>query len=117
VGGGARGGNSPRPTVESTRDISEMSFQREFPRWAPFGVGGKIQFYFKVKSLPGDHPKPPSGPILDPTATHRNGFFSTSTRARTHWWLIREWLWEPYKGSLEPLSVLGRVVLPYGRVG
>jgi len=28
----------------------------------------KTQFNFRVKSLPGDHPKPSSGPILDPTA-------------------------------------------------
>jgi len=28
---------------------------------------GKTQFYFRVKSLPGDTPKPPSGPIMDPT--------------------------------------------------
>jgi len=29
--------------------------------------GGKKQFYLRVKSFPGDNPKPPSGPILDPT--------------------------------------------------
>ena len=38
---------------------------------------GKIQFYLKVKSLPVDNPKPPSGPIMDPTigvdASGRNG--------------------------------------------
>jgi len=28
---------------------------------------GNIEFYYGVQSLPGDHPKPPSGPILDPT--------------------------------------------------
>jgi len=29
--------------------------------------GGKKQLYLRVKSLPGDDPKPPSDPILDPT--------------------------------------------------
>jgi len=28
---------------------------------------GKIWFYLRVTSLPGDNPNPPSGPILDPT--------------------------------------------------
>jgi len=31
-------------------------------------VWPKTQFYFRVKSLPGDDPKPPFNPILDPTA-------------------------------------------------
>jgi len=29
---------------------------------------GKIKVYLRVKSLPGDNPNPPGGPILDPTA-------------------------------------------------
>jgi len=29
---------------------------------------GRIHFCLRVESLPGDHPNPPSGPILDPTA-------------------------------------------------
>jgi len=28
---------------------------------------GKMQFYFRVKSLPGDNPNRPAGPILDQT--------------------------------------------------
>jgi len=42
--------------------------------------GGKINLYLRVKSLPGDNPNPPSGPILDPTAVEKQ-FGSSQLRA------------------------------------
>jgi len=37
-------------------------------------------------------------PAFDSIFGHRNGLFSTRTRAHTHWELIQEWLWEPSRG-------------------
>ena len=52
--------------IESTKGISERLPKGIFRAGLPWG-GGKIPFYLRVKSLPGDNPNPRSGPILDPT--------------------------------------------------
>ena len=62
----AGSGREEEMTVKSTRGISEMSSRREFPG-SLWGCG-KIQFYLRVTSVPGDSLNPPSGPILNPTA-------------------------------------------------
>ena len=38
--------------VESTRGISEMASQREFPLWAPFGVGVRYSFTSELRVYP-----------------------------------------------------------------
>jgi len=37
--------------------------------------------------------------LFDTPPMHRNGLYITTTRAHTHWELIRERHWEPYRGS------------------
>ena len=53
--------NTPRATttVESTRGISEMPSQREFPRWATFGVGVRYSFTEELRVYPEIIRNPP----------------------------------------------------------
>jgi len=63
--------HAKRSATNLNRRIHEGYFRDDFLKvisalgylWG----GSKLQFDFRVQSLPGDNPKPSSGPILDPT--------------------------------------------------
>ena len=54
---------------------------------------GKIKLYLRVNSLPGDNPKPPFGPILDPTDLLALPFDSSPLPARPQ-------MLQPFAGTL-----------------
>jgi len=74
--------HAPRGREFDSRSVTfpPPGFDRCFRDVFPTGISalgslwdwGKIKFYLRVKSLPGDNPKRPSGPILDPTVVVRD---------------------------------------------